>query len=203
MEKLVPCHHILVEASNEGYLPLFFLFPQPDICVISWVWASARWVCPSDTGCVVFFFFFSSPGWEKKCWNHDISQKHFVSFICYLPTATCFQMARICSHLGWETGWFCSFFLSIQGGNGVGSYPLLQSPTAKCSNTERRLKCLLCPKKLEKREILGFAPREPHPQQARLLFLSPRVESLITREDKKLGLLSEACRERLRLYQLR
>lgn len=53
------------------------------------------------------------------------------------------------------------------------------------------------------KEFLDFAPADLHPQQACLLFLSPRVEALITREDKKLGLLSEACTEKLMLYQLR
>lgn len=77
--------------------------------------------------------------------------------------------------------------------------------------TEHKYKaCKHCKKNLmpsleedRKNESLDFAPGERHPQQARLLFLSPRVETLITGEDKKPGLLSEVCIERLMLYQLR
>lgn len=61
-----------------------------------------------------------------------MSQKRFVSFICYLPMATCFQMARTCSHLGWETGRFCDFCSSTHR-VGMGLDPTLCSRVQKQS----------------------------------------------------------------------
>lgn len=136
---------------------------------------------------------------EEKCWDRDISHNRFVSFICYLPTAT-----RWPGHNPIWDGKLSDFVISSSTHReGMELDPtLLQSPKAKRSNTERRIKGLLCPEKLGKKEVWSFASKHPHPQQACLLLLWSRVESLITGEDKKPDLLEE-CRERLMLYQLR
>lgn len=188
------------------------------------------------------------PEKKKKSWNQDISQKSLVSFICSLLTATCFQMARTHSQLGWETAWLSDFFFNTQVGDRLGSQGQKQSvqiltegfnprevPQPQAWQNSRDLNNVpghvvtlgvswaglgaeldpggfyhtqwfwIAPVLWEDGEKgdFGALPQEPHPQQACLLSLWSRAESLITGEDKEPSLLSEACRERLGLYQLR